>query len=181
MDSAAVSYHVQSATKKATEVVVVVAAIEIVARYEAAFRAAGMHPGMITTSALATFELTPPTGISIVAKLSGRQMSVVVANSGLLKLVRTVELADVSPDEIMGVLFPTLAYVEDEMGAHATRLSLFGFEDGGRMPEWGSELQVPLEPLRSRFGEPNGFNAGVLGYLESMSPGPKGSRGAKAA
>jgi len=106
---------------------------------------------------------------------------VIVTSGGLLKLVRTVELADTSLEEITGVLFPTLAYVEDEMGTHATRLSLCGFEEGGRIPEWGSDLQVPLEPIRSRFGAANGSNAGVLGYLESTSPGFRASRGVKAA
>jgi hypothetical protein len=29
------------------------------------------------------------------------------------------------------------------------------------------ELQVTVEPLRSKYGNPDQFNAGLMGYLES--------------
>lgn len=173
VETAALSHYVQSPGKRGAEVVVVVAALEIVARYEAALRSAGLHPGLVTTSGIAMAELASQNGISILARLSGRQISVLVTNGGALKLVRTVEMANTSADEITGVLFPTLAYVEDELGAHADRLSLCGFGDGGRLPEWVADLQIPVEPLRSRLGVPGGNNAGLLGYLESVSRGAK--------
>ncbi len=71
------------------------------------------------------------------------------------------------------LLFPTLAYIEDEMAAHPSRLLLCGFEEGGRIPEWVTELQLPAERLQSRFGAPVGTNAGLLGYLESTGAGVK--------
>lgn len=172
VESAAVSYYVQNA-KKPAEVVVVLAALEIVARYEAAFRAAGLHPGHVTTSAIAMSELVRVPGITIVARLTGRVLSVLVMNGSNLRLVRTVELPAITPEEIFAVLFPTLAYVEDEMGSQADRLLLCGFDDAGRLPDWVTELQIPAETLHSRLGSPNGYNAGLLGYLESMAPGAK--------
>ena len=45
VESAAVSYCAQPAADKKVDVVVVMAPLEIVARYEAPFRAAGMNPG----------------------------------------------------------------------------------------------------------------------------------------
>jgi type IV pilus assembly protein PilM len=173
VESAAVSYQPMSGGKGRTEVVVVVAALEIVARYEAAVRAAGLHPGLVTTSAVAMSELVPSNGISVVARITGKYLSVVVMNGAALKLVRTVELPEVTDEEILGVLLPTLAYVEDELGAPATRIALCGFGQNGVVPGWTAELQVPVEPLRSRFGMPNGFNAGLLGYLESTTSGVK--------
>lgn len=172
VESAAVGFHSQSA-KGATEVVVVAAALEIVARYEAAFRAAGLHPGHVTTSAVAMVDLNHAPGISIIARLTGRVLTVVVMNGQTLRLVRTVELASTDAEEVLAVLFPTMAYVEDEMGTQAARVLLCGFGEAGRGPEWASELQVPVEPLKSRFGAPNAYNAGLLGYLESMTPGAK--------
>ena len=47
------SYCAQPAADKKLDVVVAVAPLEIVARYEAPFRAAGMNPGLVTTSCLA--------------------------------------------------------------------------------------------------------------------------------
>jgi type IV pilus assembly protein PilM len=170
VESAAVSYHSQSG-KGPTDVVVVAAALEIVSRYEAAFRAAGLHPGHVTTSALAMAELNRAPGVSVIARLSGRILSVVVMNGSTLRLVRTVELASPDAEEVLAVLFPTMAYVEDEMGTHPARVLMCGF--GDRLPEWSSELQVPVEPLKSRLGVPTGQHAGLLGYLESMMPGAK--------
>ena len=172
VESAAVGYHSQAA-KGPTEVVVVAAALEIVSRYEAAFRAAGLHPGHVTTSAIAMADLNHAPGISILARLNGRVLTVVVMNGQTLRLVRTVELASTDPDEVLAVLFPTMAYVEDEMGTHAARVLMCGFGEAGRAPEWATELQVPVEPLRSRFGAPTGYNAGLLGYLESTGAGAK--------
>jgi len=57
VESAAVSYCAQPAVDKKTEVVAAVAPLEIVSRYEAPFRAVGMLPGLVTTSALAALEL----------------------------------------------------------------------------------------------------------------------------
>ena len=50
VESAAISYYVQPAEGKKCDVVVVVAPLEVVSRYEAPFRAAGMNPGLVTTS-----------------------------------------------------------------------------------------------------------------------------------
>jgi type IV pilus assembly protein PilM len=172
VESAAVSYHSQAA-KGPTDVVVVAAALEIVSRYEAAFRAAGLQPGYVTTSAVAMADLNRAPGITIIARLNGRILTVVVMNGPALRLVRTVEASTVTADEVLAVLFPTMAYVEDEMGTHAARVLLCGFGEGGRLPEWSSELQIPVEPLQSRFGMPTGQNAGLLGYLEATAPGAK--------
>ncbi|MDZ4802982.1 MAG: hypothetical protein SGI92_32895 [Bryobacteraceae bacterium] len=173
VESAVVGYHAQSAGKNKTECVVAVAALEIVARYEAAFRAAGLQPGWVTTASMAMVELLPEKGVSVLTRLSGRYLSVIVANGQVMRLVRTVELTEVTPDEMMGVLFPTLAFVEDEMGGTADRIYFVGFDAAGRLPDWVSELQVPAETLRSRFGAPGASNAGLLGYLESAGKGVK--------
>src|SRR5437899_1723141 len=49
VESAALSYCPQAPVNKRVDVVVVLAPLEIVARYEAPFRAAGMVPGLVTT------------------------------------------------------------------------------------------------------------------------------------
>src|SRR5262245_25396489 len=48
VDQAAISYFPQPGAGKKMDVVVVVTPLEIVARYEAPFRAAGMNPGLVT-------------------------------------------------------------------------------------------------------------------------------------
>ncbi len=54
------------------------------------------------------------------------------------------------------MLHPTFAYIEDELGQKPEKLLLCGF---AKPPEG---LQLPIEPLRSRLGTPNGYNAGLL-------------------
>jgi len=60
---------------KKTELVAAVAPLEIVSRYEAPFRAAGMLPGLVTTSALAALELAPEGAITVFVKITGRVLS----------------------------------------------------------------------------------------------------------
>src|SRR5215469_8868112 len=50
VDSAALSYYAQHAAGKKVDVVVVLAPLEIVSRYESPFRTAGLNPGLVTTS-----------------------------------------------------------------------------------------------------------------------------------
>jgi type IV pilus assembly protein PilM len=167
IDSAAVSYFIQpssggkSASKK-VEVLAVTVALEVIARYEALFRAAGFHPGVVTTSTLAALNLYHGEGVAVLAKLSGRVLSVAVLSGNSVRLFRCVTMEEASTEEVLAVLHPTFAYIEDELSSSAAKLILCGFShtlDG---------LRCPVEPLRSRFGTPGSFNAGLLGYLESV-------------
>src|SRR5262249_3356639 len=53
VETAVLSYFAQSLAGGKADVVAVIAPLEIVSRYEAPFRTAGLNPGLITTSALA--------------------------------------------------------------------------------------------------------------------------------
>lgn len=169
LESARVSYQVQASGKK-HQVVVAVAALEIVARYEAGFRAAGFEPGLVTTSSLAALALLGRDGSRVLAKLSGETLAVSVVEGESLRLVRCVELPEVSVPEVMAVLYPTFAYIEDELARRPQALLVCGF---GPMSEEIAgpierEFGVEVRPLRSRLGAPDQTNAGLLGYLESL-------------
>jgi type IV pilus assembly protein PilM len=164
IDSAAVSHHVQPhpASKK-VDVIAVTVALEVIARYEALFRSSGFQPGVVTTSALAALNLYRGEGVAVLAKVSGRALTVSVISSNIVKLFRCVALEEASEEEILGVLHPTFAYVEDELGSPVSRLITCGIPQ-----EILGRLKCEVEPLRSRFGTPGPFNAGLLGYLESV-------------
>jgi hypothetical protein len=89
-----------------------------------------------------------------------------VLQAGTLKLVRTVELPDTSREEVLAVLFPTMAFIEDHFHAQPNRVLFCGLGD---LTGWDVELGAPVEVLKSRLGTPNEFNAGLHGYLQSMS------------
>jgi type IV pilus assembly protein PilM len=171
VDSAALSYFAQPASGKRVEVVVVVASLEIVARYEAPFRTAGMVPGLVTTSSMAALELAPDTGLNVLAKLTGHVLTVVVRQKGVLKLVRCLEMPSSDLEDVAAVLLPTFVYVEDNLGGRAERLILCGF--GEHMNEaqhrFQNELSVEAEPLRSPLGPCGENNAGLFGYLRAIA------------
>jgi type IV pilus assembly protein PilM len=171
IESAAVSYYVQSSSEKKgkTDVVAVTIALEVLARYEALFRNAGFHAGDVTVSGLAALNLYKGQEPAIVAKLAGKTLTVMVVGGGKLKLFRCVTLESslehggerAEVEEIRSVLYPTFAYAEDELGSPIRRAILCGFE------EPLENLPCESEPLRGRFGVAGPFNAGLLGYLEA--------------
>jgi type IV pilus assembly protein PilM len=178
IDGAAVSFFPQpSGEGKGFEVIVVAAALEIVARYEAPFRAAGFHPGLVTTSALAGAELSRGAGVHLVAKLSGHVLTVTVLKNGVVKLVRCLEVPDANHEDVTGVLFSTVAFVEDEEGARPERLSLAGFQEIHQpsLAEWENELGLKVERIKSSITTPEHYNVGLLGYIESQRGIVKGA------
>ncbi|HOK46043.1 MAG TPA: hypothetical protein PLK67_08935 [Bryobacteraceae bacterium] len=172
LDSACVSYYPQpnGAHGKSRDVVVAVTPLEILARYEAPFRAAGFHPGLVTTSALCALELVKDAGVSVLVKVSGHTLTLAVTRDGTLKLLRTLEVADGSAAEIASHLFPTFAYIEDQLEAKPEKVLLCapGSLAGPLSQELGNGDGPAIEPLRSRFGVPRPHDAGLLGCLERI-------------
>jgi len=171
VESAAVSYWPQSLGDKKYDVVVVVAPFEVVARYEAPFRAAGLNPGLVVPSGVASLHLLEQAGLTVVAKLTGNVLTVMVTEKERLRLVRCLELTPPTVDEIAADLYPTFVFVEDNLGAKAEKLLLCGF--GGMMEEarqrFSEELGIEVEPVRSPLGVPGEHDAGLLGYLRSVA------------
>lgn len=170
VETAAVSYVAQPGPKR-VDVVVVMAPREIVARFEAPFRAVGLNPGLVTTSSLAALDLAPEGGLTMIAKLTGKSISLLVRDKAALKLVRCLELPSTELDDIIAVLAPTFVYMEDNLGGRAETLLLCGFgartEEAKRLFE--QELSVGVDELRSPLGVPGEHNAGLLGYLRSVA------------
>ena len=175
LESAVVRYFAQPRKgSNKVDVVVAVTALEIVARYEAPFRAAGLHPGFVTISALAALELTrgisDSAGVTMLAKIAGRSMSVSVLKGGVLRLFRCVELPEITRSEVLSVLLPTFAFVEDVLGEHPGQLVVCGFGNmsAEERDSWQRDLGMSVTPLRSSSGEPGPFDAGLRGYLECI-------------
>ena len=171
VESAILSYHPQAAGSNGKfDVVVAIAPAEIVARYEAPFRSASIEPGFVTTSALAALELVNEKGTVVVAKLSGRMLTIMVVSSGVLKLVRALELTEASIEEVASDLYPTLVYIEDNLAAKAEKVLLAGFVRFGAEARdvFARELRVPVELVRAGVGVPGENNLGLLGYLQSL-------------
>jgi type IV pilus assembly protein PilM len=179
VDSAAIAFHVQN-RPNSRKIDVTVAALphEIASKYEAPFRAAGFHCGFVTISALAALAL--PAGPqfeglspSLMAKLSGRVVSLSLFEGALIRMFRCLELPAVDERELEDVLAPTFAFAEDELGARPKVLRLCGFPrlNAATLSRWSQEMDTPVVEVRSRFGSPGPANAGLHGYLESLEVG----------
>ena len=170
MDSAALSFQAGKSAAKTTEVLAAAAAGEIVSRYEAPFRVAGFHTGFVTTSMLAALDLLPKTGLQVCAKIGGHTMTVAVCDGRQPRLVRCVEMDNFEADELMGVLYPTFAYAEDELKQRPLRMFTCGFEkvDPEVLAWCASEMRLAFEPLASRWGQTEEHNAGMLGWLQAQ-------------
>jgi type IV pilus assembly protein PilM len=171
VEAAAVSYWPQHTGGKKVDVVAAVAPFEIISRYEAPFRAAGLNPGLVTISSLAFLELISEKGLAVVAKRSGRVLSVMVMEKGNLRLARSLELASPDLSDVLQDLYATLVFVEDQMGGRAGRLLLAGFGDRteAAREHFHRELGIEVEAVRTASGLPGEHNAGLLGYLRSIA------------
>lgn len=173
VETAAVQYFVQQRPHQAKKLDVVVGLIpmDIVARYEAPLRLAGFQPGLVTTSALSALGLldgaTAADNVTLMAKITGRTLTLCALRGSALRMVRTVELDTVAAEEINSILYPTMAYIEDELEARPSVVHLCGFESlqNELSGIWEAELGVSVTPLATPLGTPGEFRAGLFGYL----------------
>ncbi len=163
VDSAALSYQVQPGNK----VVVAIAPADVVAHYEAPFRAIGLDPGFVTCSPLAVLDLPPSAGSVLAAHLSSGVLTVLAVDNGVLSLARTLELApgaDGMVTEISADLYTTLIYMEDQTGSRPGKVLLAGFgpDSDAIASRLAEELELPAESLPYD-------NPGLAGYIASVA------------
>jgi type IV pilus assembly protein PilM len=169
VDEAALSYFPQAGKK----VIVVLTPSEVVARYEAPFRAAGLHPGLVTVSSLATLDLLPATGSLVLAHRSPGALTVIALSDGVVTIARSLELSAPEPDseilfdpleEISADIYPTLAYIEDHGPSRPEKLFIAGFgaDSESSALRLSVELDIPVEPLLVP-------HPGLSGYLASIA------------
>jgi type IV pilus assembly protein PilM len=166
VETAALSCWVQDAAilKGRREIVVAVTALEIISRYEAPFRAAGIHPGLVTLAPLACLDLVAPKGIVAIARLSGSVITILVKQENTLRVIRSIQLDQISLPELGGHLHQTFVYIEDNLGAPAQELLLCGFGDLEleALQDFPAEFQVPVRVL-------GGADTGIRGYLKGVA------------
>lgn len=160
IDSASVSYFPQPRTgSKKVDVIASAMSLETLARYEAPFRAAGLHVGFVSPSLVAALQSVPAGGCHMVVKLAGAVLALGVTDAGSLRLLRTIELPEITPEAIADHVIPTLTYMEDEWGKKPQSIYAIGID-----PAW-LEPEVAATPLQGPMGMLLPHNAGLLGWL----------------
>jgi type IV pilus assembly protein PilM len=164
VDEAALSYFPQPGRK----VLVAVAPAGIIEHYEAPFRAAGWHPGLVTVSSLAMLDLLPVTGSIVLAHLSAGMLTVIATSGGVVTIVRSIEIGEPETDqfeEVIAAVFPTLAFIEDQTQSRPEKLFMAGFAEEVII-RLSVELDIPVEPIHEAW-------PGLAGYLASVAPAPR--------
>lgn len=175
LESARIAYQTEKDGTGYSALVAVTPA-EVVRQYEEAFDRAGLWPGWVEQSMSAALNLTPDQGVVLLVKLSGGLMTIAAVDSGVVRMVRPIELTPDADDrerlieDMLADLYPTGVYVEERVGGRIDRLVLAGFGDllPKALERFPQELAVRAEPLRVPSGATVGpREAGIWGYLSA--------------
>lgn len=180
IDEAQMAYAIQLERSGRVEVLAVVVARPILAEYESIFVDAGYRLGLVLPSSIAALRLCDrgETGLTLLVKAAGSTLSVLLLETGRVRLVRSLDLTGEqdpwqrpTAQAVMPLLQQTFAYCEDQIGQPAARLLLCGFgpetDALGQLAEL--EFGVACAPVRSKFGIASQENAGLLGLLEQYA------------
>ena len=150
------------------------AATEYVRRCEREFERAGLIPGHVSPSSVAALNLVEDPGMALLVKLASNSMTMLAIDDGVVRLVRRVGLpADLATDsvetirEILADLFPTLVYIDENLGADTSLLRVAGPDEllGPALERLPGELGIPVEPLLELERSSDTCEAGLLGYV----------------
>jgi type IV pilus assembly protein PilM len=156
-----------------SKVVALVAVIppDIIRQYEAPFERAGLWPGFVSFSTISALNLLPDGEMTLLAKRVGRSLTMAAVERGVVKMIRRVDLAaaDKSHDwaNIAADLYPTIVFVNDNLGAAVSKVVLCGFGEslGSAWREIPRNLDCEVDLLRSGEQVVNRAEAGIWGYL----------------
>ncbi len=178
VETASLAYQVQRPTGRSgpsgISVLVTVSPSEVIGQYEAAVRRLGLLPGHVSTSAAAALNLVAEQGVTMLAKLAGAILTLVVINEGIVRMVRmlpaeTGPVTESALREMAADLYPTFVYVADNLGAPVSRLVLAGFGNAQTMASdiFRQDLGCEPQPLSGPLGVVDTTNAGIWGYLSA--------------
>lgn len=144
-----ISYMRQAPRGEGVDVVTALARLRIVKEYEALVEAAGLQPGVVMSSTLATLPLLDDVRPVMLARVSGSTLTTGIAREGVLCGYRCTELPSgleaLEPKTLLDELYPVAAYYQDAWSEGLQGLRLAGF--GNRL----EDFRVPLE---AEFGCP---------------------------
>ena len=143
---------------------------------ERAFERSGLLPGFVGAASASALNLLVDDGTSVLLKLAEGSMTLAAVEDRTVRLVRSVSLpatrevgTEAALGEILADLFPTLAFIEESLGASVSCLRLAGrgvlFQ--AALDALPRELACPVLPVGE--GDPEGTtcDAGLLGYIHA--------------
>lgn len=172
---ARIAFHVQESSDPPT-VLATAASAPYVRRCEEAFEEAGLIPGYVGAASATALNLVKDQGTALLLKLAGESMTMAAIEDGTARLVRRIALpaklatdTDQALREILSDLFPTLVYIEENLGTVVSLLRLAGRGELFRaaVAALPGELDIPVLPVQHGTGEGLTCDAGLLGYIHA--------------
>ncbi len=150
------------------------ASVGYVRACEAAFEEVGLLPGYVSLSTTAALNLIQPGPMALLMQLGRAALTMVAVEHSVVRLVRRIAIADTfeaeqgsALDEVLADLYPTLVYIEENLGTRVSRLFLSGFGSllSPALGAMQAEFEFPVEPLLGADDTGAPWGAGLMGYV----------------
>lgn len=157
-DETLISHMRQAPRADGVDILTALARLRIVKEYESLAEAAGVHPGVVMSSTLATLPLLDDSRPLMLARVAGNMLTTGITREGILCGYRCTELPmeldRLTPGALLEELFPVAVYYQDAWSEGIQGVRLSGF---------GKRLEEFREPIESELGCP------VTGLLHSAA------------
>lgn len=146
VEDTVVSCMLQAARAEGIDVVAAVARQRIVREYEALAEAAGLIPGVLLNSTLATLPVLDDSRPTLLARLAGTSLTTVVVRGDLLAVYRCTEMPAsaeaIEPQALLDEIYPAVAFYQDNWQDRVQQIRLAGL--AGRYEEFRRALESGL-------------------------------------
>lgn len=152
-EEAVISWMRQPSRDGKVEIVAAVARGKIVREYESVLEEEGLAAGVVQSSSLATLPILGRSGATLLARLSGRNLTTVIVRGETMCVYRSTELGigpeGLKPQAIFDEVFPAVAFYQDTWGGKVEQLCVAGFGLGEEelREALSREIGCPAEPL----------------------------------
>jgi type IV pilus assembly protein PilM len=153
-----ISYMRQAPRAEGVDILTALARLRIVKEYESLAESAGVQPGVVLSSTLATLPLLDDSRPLMLARVAGNMLTTGITREGILCGYRCTELPmdleQLTPGALLEELFPVAVYYQDAWSEGIQGVRLSGF---------GKRLEEFREPIENELGCP------VSGLLHAAS------------
>ena len=152
-EEAVISWMRQASRDGKIEIVAAVARQKIVKEYESLLEEEGLSAGVVQSSTLATLPSLNERGATLLARLSGQNLTTVIVRGETMCVYRSTELGigpeGLKPQAIFDEVFPAIAFYQDSWGDRVAQLRVAGFGKGEEdlREALSREIGCPAEPL----------------------------------
>ena len=152
-EEAVISWMGQTGREGKIEIVAAVARQRVTREYESVVESQGIFAGVVQSSTLATLPLLHPSAATLLARMSGHNLTTAIVRGETLSVYRSTELGTetdvLKPQSVFDEVFPAIAFYQDTWGDKVEQLRVAGFGVGeeGLREMLGREIGCPAEAL----------------------------------